>query len=74
LAKKGIKKVLTFSPAFVSDCLETTVEIGETYKEDFIHAGGEQWDLVDSLNTDPKWVECLKGLILEGQPTAFTPV
>jgi ferrochelatase len=64
LADKGIKKVLAFSPAFVSDCLETTVEVGETYQEDFIHAGGEKWDLVDSLNTDEKWVECLKELIV----------
>ncbi|MFH6983280.1 ferrochelatase [Marinoscillum luteum] len=63
LAKKGKKKVLAFSPAFVSDCLETTVEVGETYKEDFIKAGGEQWDLVESLNDDPLWVECLADLV-----------
>ena len=27
-AKRGAKKLLIFSPAFVADCLETTVEIG----------------------------------------------
>ena len=63
LADKGVKKVLAFSPAFVSDCLETTIEVGETYQEDFIHAGGEQWDLVESLNDDPLWVESLAGLV-----------
>lgn len=63
LAEKGIKKVLAFSPAFVSDCLETTVEVGETYHEDFIHAGGEQWDLVPSLNAEEKWVECLQKIV-----------
>lgn len=63
LAGKGVKKVLVFSPAFVSDCLETTIEIGENYKENFIEAGGEQWDLVESLNNDPMWVECLAGLV-----------
>ena len=63
LAEKGVKKVLAFSPAFVSDCLETTIEVGETYQEDFIHAGGEQWDLVPSLNAEDKWVECLKQLV-----------
>jgi len=63
LAEKGIKKVLAFSPAFVSDCLETTIEVGETYQEDFIHAGGEQWDLVPSLNAEDKWVECLKSMV-----------
>ncbi|MEM6831149.1 MAG: ferrochelatase, partial [Bacteroidota bacterium] len=64
LAKKGIKKVLAFSPAFVSDCLETTIEVGETYQEDFIHAGGEKWDLVPSLNAEDKWVECLKEMVV----------
>lgn len=61
--KRGIKNVLAFSPAFIADCLETTVEVGETYQEDFIKAGGERWDLVPSLNVEDKWVECLKGMI-----------
>lgn len=63
LADAGKKKVLAFSPSFISDCLETTVEVGETYQEDFIKAGGERWDLVPSLNVEDKWVECLKGMI-----------
>jgi len=63
LAQKGIKKVLAFSPAFVSDCLETTIEVGETYREHFILQGGEKWDLVPSLNAEEKWVECLKGIV-----------
>ena len=65
LAENGTKKVLAFSPAFVSDCLETTIEVGETYQEDFIHAGGEKWDLVPSLNAEDKWVECLKELVVK---------
>lgn len=64
LAEKGTKSVLAFSPAFVSDCLETTIEVGETYQEDFIEAGGKKWDLVPSLNTEQKWVDCLKDLVL----------
>lgn len=63
LAKKGKKKVLAFSPAFVSDCLETTIEVGEEYHEEFIEAGGEVWDLVPSLNKEDKWVECLKQMV-----------
>ncbi len=63
LAKEGKKKVLAFSPAFVSDCLETTIEVGEEYKEEFLEAGGERWDLVESLNDDPLWVECLAGIV-----------
>ncbi|MDE0472868.1 MAG: ferrochelatase [Ekhidna sp.] len=63
LAEKGVKKVLALSPAFVSDCLETTIEVGETYQEEFIQAGGERWDLVPSLNREDKWVECLKQMV-----------
>ena len=65
LAQRGVKKVLVFSPAFVSDCLETTIEVGETYQEQFLEAGGEKWDLVESLNDDSMWVSCLKELVTE---------
>jgi len=65
LREKGIKKVLAFSPAFVADCLETTIEVGEEYKEEFLKLGGETWDLVDSLNTEKTWVECLKSMIID---------
>ncbi|MFY0687837.1 MAG: ferrochelatase [Cyclobacteriaceae bacterium] len=63
LAETGKKKVLVFSPAFVSDCLETTIEVGEAYKEEFIALGGEQWDLVPSLNTEVQWVNCLVNIV-----------
>ncbi len=63
LAHKGVKKVLAFSPAFVSDCLETTIEVGQEYQEEFLEEGGEKWDLVPSLNKEDKWVECLRSLV-----------
>ncbi|MEO0403422.1 MAG: ferrochelatase [Bacteroidota bacterium] len=62
-AEKGAKKLLFFSPAFVADCLETIVEIGEAYFEDFEEMGGEQLDLVPSLNAHPKWVATCEELI-----------
>lgn len=65
LAQQGKKKVLAFSPAFVADCLETTVEVGEQFKEIFEEAGGEKWQLVDSLNDHPLWIQCLKEMVLE---------
>ena len=63
LPKQGKIKVLAFSPAFVSDCLETTIEVGQEYKEEFEEAGGEQWDLVPSLNVETTWVDCLEDLV-----------
>ena len=56
---KGIKKVLALSPSFVADCLETTEEIGEEYREVFMESGGELWDLLPCLNADDEWAEGL---------------
>lgn len=61
--EKGNKKILCFSPAFVADCLETIIEIGDEYKEDFIHAGGEELDLVESLNDDPRWMQAIADIV-----------
>ncbi len=62
-ARDGVKKVLVFSPAFVADCLETTVEVAQEYKEKFVELGGEHWDLVPSLNSNDTWVDCVKDLV-----------
>lgn len=64
LPGRGLKKVLVFSPAFVADCLETSVEIGMEYQKIFVQQGGERLQLVESLNTHPDWVECLKQMVL----------
>lgn len=62
-AKKGAKKLLVFSPAFVADCLETIIEIGEEYNELFQKNGGEKVQLVPSSNDHPLFIESLVGLI-----------
>jgi ferrochelatase len=64
-AAKGDKRILVFCPAFVADCLETTIEIEDEYKEMFLEAGGERLDLVESLNAHPHWVEAVRGLVLK---------
>ncbi|MBC7919752.1 MAG: ferrochelatase [Ferruginibacter sp.] len=66
LVAKGKKRVLAFSPSFVSDCLATTIEIGSEYKELFESIGGEHWQLVESLNDNPVWVETLVDLVKNG--------
>jgi len=63
LGKEGVKKLLVFSPAFVADCLETTVEIGREYLEIFEENGGQTLDLVPSLNSEDFWVSGLEGMI-----------
>lgn len=56
-AKKGDKKILVFSPAFVADCLETLIEIGDEYQEIFEEHGGEKVQLVPSCNAHPLFVD-----------------
>jgi len=63
-AKKGAKKLLVFSPAFVADCLETTIEIGKEYQQLFEENGGEKIQLVESLNDHPLWINTLKKMVM----------
>jgi ferrochelatase len=63
LGKKGVKKLLVFSAAFVADCLETTYEIGTEYQEIFHKNGGEKITLVESLNAEPVWVEAIGRMV-----------
>jgi ferrochelatase len=63
--KKGAKKLLVFSPAFVADCLETIIEIGGEYQEIFEENGGDKVQLVPSSNDHPRFIDCLVSLIEE---------
>lgn len=62
-AKNGAKKLLVFSPAFVSDCLETLIEIGSEYQEIFEAHGGENVQLVPSSNDHVRFVDGLEELV-----------
>lgn len=70
---KGIKRMLVVSPAFVADCLETVIEIGEEYAELFREHGGEQLTLVPSLNAEPAWVSALASLVRRSSFRAAQP-
>jgi protoporphyrin/coproporphyrin ferrochelatase len=61
--KEGAKTILAFSPAFVADCLETLIEIGEEYQEIFEEHGGKKVQLVKSSNDHPRFVDCIEDLI-----------
>jgi ferrochelatase len=63
LAEAGKKKILIFCPSFTADCLETTLEVGTEFKELFIEHGGEEWQLVESLNSHDLWIESLEKMV-----------
>ena len=56
-------RVLIVSPAFVSDCLETLIEIKNINKSEFINNGGIKFDLVPSLNDNDKWAEAILKMV-----------
>jgi len=62
-AARGAKKLLVFSPSFVADCLETTIEISDEYQQLFVEHGGEKIQLVESLNDHPEWIDALEQLV-----------
>lgn len=63
LLKQGKKRILVFAPSFVTDCLETIVEIELDYQQEFIKDGGEKLQLVESLNAEYIWIEALVKII-----------
>ncbi|MCY4418647.1 MAG: ferrochelatase [Cytophagales bacterium] len=63
LPKSGVKRVLLFTPSFVSDCLETIIEVRETYAKAFQTAGGEYLKQVPCPNDSPDWINTLKKMV-----------
>jgi ferrochelatase len=62
LARKGVRRLAVYSPAFVADCLETLEEIAIRLRDDFRAAGGEELVLVPSLNATPPWADAVADL------------
>ena len=59
-AGEGIKNILVVAPSFVADCLETNVEIGLEYKELFLKNGGQNLQMVESLNDSDAWISAME--------------
>lgn len=63
----GVKQLLVYPIAFVSDHIETLYELGMEYKELAKHAGIEQYRVVPALNDHPRLIKALTQLVLKGQ-------
>jgi protoporphyrin/coproporphyrin ferrochelatase len=59
LPARGVKRLVVAAPSFVADCLETLEEIGLRGRETFLAAGGEHYELVPALNSDPEFARGL---------------
>jgi ferrochelatase len=63
LPGKGIKKVAILAPAFAADCIETLEEIAITGREQFMHAGGEQYAYIPCLNDTPSGMDMIEHIV-----------
>lgn len=68
LAREG-KRVLVYSPGFITDCLETLDELGNEGGEAYRHAGGPEngFRLAPCLNADPHWLDTLADFVRDDQ-------
>lgn len=65
LPGEGVKFVQILCPGFSADCLETLEEIDEENRAYFEDAGGERYEYIPCLNSDPDHIEALSQLITE---------
>ncbi|MBF0340182.1 MAG: ferrochelatase [Magnetococcales bacterium] len=63
LPREGKPRLAIVCPGFVADCLETLEEIGVQGRENFLHAGGEEFHHLPCLNDSPAWIDALSSLI-----------
>ncbi len=75
LAKKGVRKLLVVCPAFVSDNLETLLEVADENTRYFREAGGLELKLIPCLNIQPSWVRLLAAFAQENDtlPSSLLP-
>ena len=65
LAAAGHRRLAVLCPTFVADCLETLEEIGIRAREQWKALGGEELQLVPSLNASPAWVDTVSQWVRE---------
>lgn len=49
--KKGTRRLVVAAPGFAADCVETLEELALEGRDEFIEAGGEDYAVLDCLNT-----------------------
>jgi len=61
--KQGVTRVAVAAPGFSADCIETLEELGIRGRENFMHAGGEQFALLECLNDSAEGIAMLERLV-----------
>jgi ferrochelatase len=67
-AAAGVKQMLVYPIAFVSDHVETLFELGITYAEQARAQGITHYRVAPALNSHPRFIAALKSLVLNAVP------
>ncbi|QIB66251.1 ferrochelatase [Kineobactrum salinum] len=65
LPAAGVRSVQVVCPGFAADCLETLEEIGVENRDYFLTAGGERYEYIPCLNSQPAHIEALTRIVNE---------
>jgi ferrochelatase len=63
-AAAGVRQMLVYPIAFVSDHVETLFELGVTYAEIARARGIPHYHVTPALNSHPRFIQALKSLVL----------
>ncbi|MEE4201671.1 ferrochelatase [Erythrobacter sp.] len=61
--EKGTRRLVVAAPGFAADCVETLEELALEGRDEFIEAGGEQYAVLDCLNTSEAGLAMLETMI-----------
>lgn len=60
---RGTRRLIVAAPGFAADCVETLEELALEGRDEFIEAGGEEYAVLDCLNTSPAGLLMVEALI-----------
>lgn len=63
LAKDGVKSIAVVNPGFSADCIETLDEIDREVREEFLHAGGENFAHIPCLNDSDEGMRVIEEIV-----------
>lgn len=59
----GVRRLAVLTPSFTADCLETLEEIGIRGRAQWEGLGGDAFELLPCLNSDPAWADAVAKLV-----------
>jgi ferrochelatase len=60
---KGTKRLVVAAPGFAADCVETLEELAIEGREEFCEAGGEDYAVLDCLNTSDHGLAMIEAML-----------